>query len=472
MPALKRPERPATVKLPARKAPVIAESDVLVVGGGPAGIGAAAGAASAGAGVILIERYGFLGGTATAALVTCFMSFHTPNIERRESSEVAFYPRDHGPAEPVIAGVVEKFLNLLIKRGGAISPSMETGYVVSFDPEIFKNTAADLMNHYGVKFLYHAFASGVIGENKIEGVILETKSGPVVIKAGVVIDCTGDGDIAALAGAPYEIGRSEDGLCQPMTLLFRITRFDRDKFAEYVRKNPDQWNGVQGLKALIEKATVDGKLSLPREDILFFGTPHQEELNINSTRINRVSGVDVWDLTQAEHEGRQQVHQIDLFLREYVPGFGRTYIMQTGINVGVRESRRILGEYVITAGDILGAAKFDDVIARGTYPIDIHAPDGKGTTLMRLPKGESYDIPLRCLIPRKINNLLVAGRCISGTHEALASYRIIPISMATGQAAGVCAALSAKQNVVPSKIEYRAVQKELLRQGADLGKDS
>ena len=468
MPILDRPANTVNVELPSRKAQVIAETDVLVVGGGPAGLGAALGAADAGADVILVERLGFLGGSATAALVTCFMSYFSPIYESQPPRTHLLYPQDHGPAEPIIGGVVTRLTDLLLARGGAVQPSRDTGYVTPFDPEIYKSVAPELLNQSGVNFLYHAYASGIIGDSSLEGVILETKSGPVVIKAKVTVDCTGDGDIAALAGAPFQQGREWDGLTQPMTLLFRLVGFNREKFAEYVRNNPVQWNGVQGLYEFIAKATREGQLNLSREDILFFGTPYDDEVNVNSTRVTRVSGTDVWDLSRAEYEGRLQAQQVAGFLKRYVPGFENTHIVQTGTTIGVRESRRILGEYVLTANDILEARRFDDIIAHGSYPIDIHNPTGAGTLLRRVPHNETYDIPLRCLIPRGVENLLTAGRCISGTHEAQASYRIIPISMATGQAAGVCAALSIKQGIVPRKMEYQAVRDELIRQGAIL----
>lgn len=469
MPVLKKPQSIIQIDLPPRRGRLIAETDVLVVGGGPAGMGAAVGAADAGANVILVEQHGFLGGNATAALVTYFMSFYTPFQEQKIPELHLLYPQDQGPSEPVIGGVVTRFINTLVEHGGAVPPSKETGYIVSFDPEVFKNTAADFLDEAGVTFLYHAFASGILEDHKVKGVILETKSGPLVIKAGVVIDCTGDGDIAALAGAPFEIGRPEDGLSQPMTLMFRITGFNRAKFAEYVKNNPDQWRGGQGLTTLIANATAKHQLDLPRDDILFFGSPHREEIVVNSTRINRVSGIDIWDLTLAEYVGRQQVRRVAEFLKEYVPGFENSYVIQTGNQVGVRETRRITGRYILTADDILNVRKFEDVIARGSYPIDIHDPRGKGTTLKRLPVHEAYDIPLRCLIPLNVDNLLVAGRCISGTHEALASYRIMPISMAVGQAAGVCAALAVRGGQLPAEVDHRSVQQELLRQGANLG---
>jgi hypothetical protein len=467
MPVLSRPVNPVAIDLPSRKAKVIAETEVLVVGGGPAGLGAAIGAAEAGTEVILAEKYGFLGGNATAALVTYFMSFYIQHPERKSNIPV-YSGHTQTQSEPIIAGAVKKYLDRLFELGGAVPPSEATGFIVHFDPEIFKFAAEKMLDQSGVKFLFHSFASGIIGDKEIEGVIFETKSGPLVIKAKTVIDCTGDGDIAAFAGAPYELGRESDGLVQPMTLMFRIAQFNRPLFETYCQENPGQWNGVHGLWELIQKATAAGKLNLPREDILFFATPHEKEVNIDSTRITGVLGVDVWDLTLAEYEGRRQVQEIAQFLKEYVPGFEDSYVIQSGVNVGVRETRRITGEYTLTVDDVLSAHKFEDIIARGSYPVDIHNPKGSGTILKHLAPGESYDIPLRCLIPQKIENLLAAGRCISGTSEALASYRIMPISMATGQAAGVCAALSVNQNQKPRTIEYRSVQKELLRQGANL----
>jgi hypothetical protein len=246
--------------------------------------------------------------------------------------------------------------------------------------------------------------------------------------------------------------------------------FQNTLFKNYIMKHPDQWRGVHGLWDLIKKAEQNGELALPREDILFFATPHGSELSVNSTRVKNVLGVDVWDLSYAEWEGRRQVKQIASFLQRYVPGFDGSYVGQTGVTVGVRESRRIVGDYTLTAEDVLGAKKFDDVIARCSYPIDVHNPAGKGTILKRLPPGEAYDIPLRCLLPKDIEHIIVAGRCISGDHIAHSSYRVMPTSMATGQAAGACAAIASLNNVVPRAIDPGDVQRELIRQGANLGK--
>lgn len=468
MPPLAPPARPRVVPLQPRTATVAADTDVLVVGGGPAGIGAALGAAAAGARVVLAERHGFLGGNATAALVMPLMSFHTQRRTPRRELATRLFPLDHGPGDPVIGGALGHLLDRLVAAGGAIRPSEATGYTVPFDPEVFKLVALQMLDEAGVEYLLHALATDVLDPGRVTGVVFATKSGPIVITARAVVDATGDGDVAAMAGASYEVGREGDGLVQPMTLMFRIADFERAAFEAYVQEHPDQWRGVHGLWALVRQATAAGELDLKRTDILFFGTPHPRELSINSTRVTRALGISVWDLTRAESESRRQMAQIVAFLRRYVPGFDHAYAVQSGVAVGVRETRRIVGEYVLSGDDVLSARKFPDVVARGAYPVDIHDPSGRGTVLKRLPPGEAYDIPLRCLLPQKVDRLLVAGRCISGTHEAHSSYRVMPICVATGQAAGVCAALSVRRGTAPRDVPADDVQAALAAQGADL----
>lgn len=469
MPPLRAPVERREVTVPARRGTFGGDAEVLVVGGGPAGLGAACGAAQAGARVILAERYGFLGGNATAALVAPLMSFYTWNPGPAAPTK-PLMPRDHGPGEPVIAGVLQTFIDRIVRAGGAIAPSLETGYVTPFDPEIFKMTALEMLDEAGVEYLLHSFASGTLERSPGRQVIFETKSGPVVIGARVIVDCTGDGDMAARSGAAFEVGTEAEGLVQPMTLMFRMAEFTYRSFERYIQEHPDQWRGVHGLWDLVRQATEAGELDLPREDILFFGTPYEHEVSVNSTRVTDVLGTDVWDLTYAERQGRRQMRQIAAFFRRYVPGFEQAYIVQSGVQICVRETRRIVGQHQLTADDLLGARKFDDVVARGSYPLDMHNPVGKGTLLLRLPPGEAYDIPLRSLIPREVEGLVVAGRCISGTHEAQSSYRAMPICIATGHAAGVCAALAARRNVEPRAVPAADVQMELLRQGANLGR--
>ena len=469
MPVIKRSI--GSVSLPGRTARVLPESDVLVVGGGPAGIGAALGAADAGAKVMIAERFGFLGGNATAGLVLTFGSYYTSPVTKAEDKikEVTLFPQDHGIGKPIIGGVLSKLVERLVKANGAIEPSTKTGFMVPFDPEIFKLEAMKMLDEASVEFLFHAFASGTLVNNGVvNGVIFETKSGPLVAKAKVVVDCTGDGDIAAFSGAPFEVGRGKDNLVQPMTLMFLFEGFILDRFKQYVQQHPDQWHGVLGLNDLMHEAVLKGELDISRENLLFFGAIHEGHVLVNSTRVLGSLGTDVWDLTRAELEGRRQVAQLTNFFRKYVPGFEKAYVEQTGILTCTRESRRIIGEYKLTAKDVLEACKFNDVIALGSYPIDVHNPAGKGTLLKKVKANAAYDIPLRCLIPLKIENMLVGGRCISGTHLANASYRTMPICMATGQAAGICAAIAAKNNQTPRTVDSMKVQEILLHQGAIL----
>ncbi|WP_298720348.1 FAD-dependent oxidoreductase [uncultured Ferrovibrio sp.] len=455
------------VTLKPRRARVAARCDVLVVGGGPAGMAAALGAAWAGADVLLTERFGFLGGNPTVALVNPLMSWHTQKAPPSEIDPTRLLPQDHGPGEPIVAGALETFVSNLIAADGALAPTQATGFTVPFDPEIYKAVAQETMEQAGVRVLLHAFANDVwTDEDKLCGAVFETKSGPLLIRANVIVDASGDGDLAAKAGARFHIGREEDGRVQPMTLMFRIADFDREAFAAYVREHPDQWRGVHGLWDLIEKARAAGELDLPREDILFFATPHPRELSVNCTRVTGVNGTDVFDLSRAEGEARRQMRQIMRFLKRYVPGFADAYIVQSGTHIGVRETRRIVGEYTLDVEDVLQARKFSDAIARCSYPVDIHNPAGSGTTLRRLPQGEWYEVPLRCLVPKDVDGLLVAGRSISGTHEAHSSYRVTPTAMATGQAAGVCAALASRNRCPPRQVLASAVQIELRRQGA------
>ena len=469
MPPLPKTYKEKTITLPQRTATVAAKTDVLVVGGGPAGIGAALGAAQAGAEVILTERYGFLGGNATAALVLPFTGYHSCTHSGRIERKVTLLPHGCAGGRPAIAGVVKTLIDRLVLAGGALPPSPDTGYTIPFDPEIVKETLFEMLDEARVYYLLHSFASDVVTDDALRGVVFATKSGPIVIEARVTIDCTGDGDIAAWSGAPFEVGREEDRLVQPMSLLFRVVDFDWRGFTDYVQKRPDQWRDVYGLWELIEEATEAGELRLEREDMLFFATPHQSEISVNSTRVVRVMGTDVWDLTYAEWQGRRQLTQIVSFLKERVPGFENSWLIDSGSQIGVRETRRIMGEHYLTAGDLLSARHFPEVVAQGTYPLDIHNPEGKGTIFMRPPEGKAYQIPLGALLPLGVENLLVAGRCISGTHEAHSGYRAMPICMATGHAAGVCAALAVLQRLTPRRVKVHDVQLELLRQGAELG---
>ncbi|MGE5309388.1 MAG: FAD-dependent oxidoreductase [Deltaproteobacteria bacterium] len=463
-----KPERLVYIDVPARRAIDAGETDVLVVGSGCAGLAAAWAAAQSGVDVTLAERGGFLGGDATISLVTVLMSYRSQRPLFPEKGRVHLLPRDAG-GKPAVEGFFRVLVERLVKAGGAIPPSEETGYTLSIDPEIYKLVTLELMQEAGVKLFLYANAFAVLGGGFVSGVVFDTKSGPVAIRAKAVVDCTGDGDICALAGAPFELGRESDHFTQPLTLFFLIDGFDREGFAGYVREHPDQWMDVYGLWDLIRKAEEAGDLKMCRENILMFGMPHRDKILVDSTRVIKSNGTDAWDLTRAAVESQMQLKELAFFLRKYVPGFERSRVDQSAPELYVRESRRITGDYVLTADDVLSGRTFDDVVARGAYCIDLHNPAGKGTLVLHLPPDSVYDIPLRCLIPRDTENLLVADRAISGTHMALASYRIEAIGSATGQAAGVCAALAVKEGKSPRQVDIRDIQRVLLEQGADLG---
>ena len=410
------------------------EHDVIVAGGGTAGVAAAVAAARNGADTILIERYGFLGGTMTAGLVNPFMTFHAGK-------------------EQIIKGIFQEIIDRLKDMDGYDEKTK------AFDNEVMKIVLDQMIKETGVKLLLHTYIADalVTKGNAIRGVEAYNKSGRQVVLGRVIIDATGDGDVAVMAGAPYEKGREEDGLTQPMTLNFRMGGVD-------VERMPSR----EKINKLFEEAKAKGEIKIPRENVLYFLTTRKGEIHFNTTRIVKVDGTKADDLTYAEIEGRRQMVELIKFLKEKVSGFENAYLMMSAVQVGVRETRRIIGEYVLTGEDIVKARKFSDVIARGSYPIDIHSPTGEGTIIKRLPPGESYDIPYRCIVPKKVENLLIAGRCISCTHEAQAAIRVIPIVVAIGQAAGTAAALAAKLHVSPREMDVSLLQETLKKQGAIL----
>ncbi|MEM3905916.1 MAG: FAD-dependent oxidoreductase [Nitrososphaerota archaeon] len=412
----------------------MSQHDVVVVGGGTAGVAAAVAAGRNGSNTLLVERYGFLGGTMTAGLVNPFMTFHAGK-------------------EQIIHGIFQEIIDRLKRLEGYDEKTK------AFDVEAMKIVADQMLEEAGVKLMLHTCAIGVLMQgNVLRGIEIHNKSGRSIVLGKVIVDATGDGDIAVMAGAPYEKGREEDGLTQPMTLNFRMGGVETDKM-------PSR----EEINRLFNEAKNKGEISIPRENVLWFHTTRKGEIHFNTTRVIKVDGTRVEDLTFAEVEARRQMMELVAFLKKNVPGFEKAYLLMSATQIGVRETRRIIGEYVMTGEDILKARKFTDVIARGSYPIDIHNPTGEGTVIKSPPPGSSYDIPYRSLVPKNVENLLVAGRCISTTHEAQAAIRVIPIVVAIGQAAGTAAALAAKLNISPRKLNVQLLQKTLREQGANLG---
>ena len=417
--------------------------DVVVVGGGPAGAVAAISAARNGAKTLLVEQYGYLGGMLTNAGVGPQMTFHAGKTQ-------------------VVRGIADEIICRLQELG--LSPGhMDdfVGYassVTPFDAEGMKYILETLAVEAGVQLLYHTVFTGcTVEDGRITKIQLYSKNGFFDVEARVFLDCTADADLSTCAGVPSLYGRESDQLAQPMTMNVKVAGVDREKMIEYVRSNRNDMlatvpfdrlhelprTGMQGAYSLIEKAKATGEFDVDRNMVLCFETNTPGEMILNMSRVIRKSAVDAFDLTDAEVEGRRQAQQILAFMRKYIPGFENCHILSTGPHIGVRESRKIHGLYKLTAEDLLDNRMFDDAIAMGGYPIDIHSPDGAAMKHRHLKPGSWYSVPYRSLVTREIENLIVAGRCISATHEACAAIRVTPIVMAIGQAAGTAAAQSA-----------------------------
>ncbi len=414
------------------------EYDVIVAGGGPSGIAAAVAAARNGAKTLLIERYGFLGGAGTAMMVNPWMTYSA------------------GPKQ-IIYGVLQELIDGMSELGMYGHPKQKT----AFDPEALKYVAEHLCLDAGVELLYHTFLGNAQmddSKRNIQSIRVANKAGLMDLKAKIYVDTTGDADLSALAGATVEKGREVDSLSQPMTLNFRMANVDIDRM-------PSR----EGMTELYIEAKKRGELKCPRENVLWFYANQEGVIHFNQTRVILKDATNPWELTAAEIEAREQVQEFVSFLKKHVDGFENAYLQTTAPQIGVRESRRVIGDYKLTAEELLNACKFDDVVALGSYPVDIHNPAGEGTLLQHLKPGEWYDIPYRSLIPKNIDNLIVGGRPISATHEAHSALRVQPIAIAIGQAAGTAAALCAKEGKLPRKSDVKQIQNSLLEQGAYLG---
>ncbi|WP_411168259.1 FAD-dependent oxidoreductase [Clostridium sp. MB05] len=439
--------------------------DILIIGGGPSGIIAAKAAASGGNKVTLIERGGYLGGCATKSLVIPLMTFHAGKKQ-------------------IVMGYANELIERIKQNGGTIGHIEDTLGVAStvtpIETEIYKYVAQEYLLESGVEILYHTEALDVkVEEGNIKSVLTKTRSGIYEIEAKYYIDATGDGEIAYLSGNKMKIGREKDAKCQPMTMMFKVSNVDIEEVIKYVEENKNEFVigeniksfkeskriAISGFFSKVAEASKNGDFTINRDRVLFFELNRRGEVAVNMSRvINKISVRD-FDLSEATIEGRRQVIEIYNFLKKYIPGFKNSILVQSGDEIGVRESRRLVGQYELTEKDIISRKIFKDTIALGSWPIDIHDPDGKELDLMEMKIGDYYGIPYRSLIPTKINNLIVTGRAISTNHEALASMRVSPICMALGQAAGIAAKICLKYKKTFSELDYKGLKIELLNSG-------
>lgn len=448
-----------------RRVAVEYETDVLVAGGGPAGLCAAVAAARCGARTMLIEKNGFCGGMATAGLVAPFMTCY-----------------DSGGELMLIRGLFEEIVDRLVGRSGAIHPSLvETSsaftsyitaghiHVTPFKAETLKLVADELLAEAGVRVLYHTgFVDVDIEGGIITRAIIHKKSGFSAVEAKIYVDCTGDADIAAAAGVPYELGNR--GKMQPATMFFRVANVDSSKIDEDIEKNRDKFRRVNGvnyrsLHWWVSKAREAGDWTLDRVSIGLFRGVDEDEWSINTSRIMDIDGTDSEGLTRAEIIGRRQVDEIFRFLKKYVPGCENARLVASGSTVGIRETRHIEGIRKLSVEDIQNCRVPDDSILLAANSVDVHGKFGPmSNEYITIPPGKYYGVPYGCLVPVGIRNLLVAGRSISADSDAAGAIRVMPPCMGLGQAAGVAAALCAESRTEPAGCDIQGLRRRLIEQ--------
>lgn len=442
------------IEEPARRVPLYGAYDVAVLGGGPAGIAAAAAAARAGRKTLLVERYGFLGGMGTAAGVTNFCGLHA-NV--------------HGKMHRVVQGIASDLLARIDRLGGLNAPHLVLGKILAqaYDTAAYKIAADELLAAHRVDMLFHALGAGVVMEDtrRIRALLVETKAGRQAISADTFIDCSGDGDLAAWAGAPYEVGDNEGSMLYP-SMMFRLNNIDPEKAGEAWRSIP----------ALMEKAAADGSYRFPRKAAIVRPQRSQIEWRVNFTQLARpdgtaINGLEPDDLTRGEIEGRRQALDAFNFLRT-VPGFEKSYIVDLPPQLGIRETRRVIGGHRLSGDDVLGCASFDDSIGVNGWPIESHVAGDVIFKFPPIPQSRGFnELPYRMLVPEGVDNLLVAGRCASMTHDGQSAARVSGACFAMGEAAGIAAALALDGNAAPRHIEVAELQARLKREGAFVGRD-
>lgn len=427
---------PDLIDEPARRTTVLSEVDVLVVGAGTSGCSAAVAAARRGLRVAIIDRYGFLGGTATAAMVGCLCGVYT--------------------CSPKTLTVIEGHLRELTDQLEARRSGYKHKHRYQLDHEVFKLVLDRWLADAGVRIHFQTqVVETIVEDGVVRGVIVENKGGRGAIRAKVVIDSSGDADVIARAGGRFE--KSPTAELQAPSLVFTMAGVDIAR----ATATPEA-----EVSRLLRVATESGEFSFNRFSGGFSPVPPEGKVHMNITRITNVDGTDPDDLDRAYLEGRRQVDEYARFAIRHLPGFGEAYIDQIAPQLGIRETRRVIGEYVLTVDDVLGARSFPDAICRGAWPVEIHPNDGTGTTRIHLEGDSYYQIPYRCLVPVDLDGILVTGRCISTTHEAHGSTRVMGPGIATGQAAGTAAALAVCAGSRPRTVDVAMLQAELERSGA------
>ena len=438
---------------PARKTPLFGDYDVVVLGGGPAGMTAAASAARAGQLTLLIEHYGFLGGMGTAAGVTNFCGLHA-NV--------------FGDIQQVVHGDADTLLSRMRALGGLSEPHvMFQGKIAAqaYDNAAFKVAADQLVQESGAAVLFHARAVGVImrSPSEIDALLIETKSGRLAVTALTYIDCSGDGDMAALAGAPFEKGEGGHDMLYPST-MFRVNGVDPLRAG-------DAWNH---FGRWMDEAIAKGRV-FPRKTPIIRPQKNPMEWRANVTQLAMPDGsavdcTNAEQLSWAEMKGRRQIVDFFEFLRSTAPGFENAYILEIAPQVGVRETRRIVGGYQLTEDDVLQCASFDDSIGVNGWPIEAHVAGDVVFKFPDIPKVRGYNqLPYRMIVPQVIDNLLVAGRCASMTHMGQSAARVSGACFVMGQAAGTAAAQAHSQGVRVRDIDVAVLQRTLQQDGAFLG---
>ncbi len=412
--------------------------DLIVAGGGLTGVAAAVRAAREGLSVLLVEKSGTLGGAMNNNLVYPFMNYFT-NVD--------------GKQKVLSRGLFDE----MRARERAYDAS---GTMVKFRPEYFKLVLDDMVSEAGVNVLFHATLFEVkVAQRCVKSVrVATTTSGTLEFSADFFIDATGDGALMAEAGCAYQLGRAEDGLCQPMTTCFRMCGVDVDLFKS---ERPR-------LQELYKEAQARGEIKNPRENILTFSGIGEGVLHFNTTRVVKEDPTDPFAVSRAEIVARRQIHEIVTFLKKNSKAFEHATLVNIATEIGVRESRKLVGEYVLTADDLLALTMFEDAVALGNYDIDIHNPAGTGTDIHYFKEGEYYSIPYRSFLPKEYDNLLVAGRCLSATHEAQAAVRVMPICACMGDAVGTAIAVAKKTNTNTHTLDVQKVRELLLANGAEL----